>query len=151
MLRLLESFKKKQLLAGRDVSLFNPMVGKGTELTFLARFPLFPHILANISFVLVGVVELLEVGMGELALVMAAFPRFLVIRFALFCIVEDHVWSPPMVEGLMCIDAMVPIMLFGLVGTHGSLVPIDVEDQRVDRLQIILQPLLISILMIQVC
>ena len=80
---------------------------------------------------------------------MAAISRFLVIGFALFCVVEDQIWGPPVVEGLVSVDTVVPVMLLRLVRTHRRLVPVDVEDQWVDRLQIALQPLLIRILWIQ--
>lgn len=47
-----------------------------------------------------------------------------------------------MVEGLMCINTMVPVMVFRFVCTKCSLVAIYVEDDRVYSFQIVLKSLL---------
>lgn len=47
-----------------------------------------------------------------------------------------------MVEGLMCINTMVPVMVFRFVCTKCSFVAIYVEDNWIDSFQIVLKSLL---------
>lgn len=47
-----------------------------------------------------------------------------------------------MIEWFMCINAVIPVMIFGFVGTKSSFVSVNVEDYRIDRFQVLFQSFL---------
>lgn len=115
---------------------------EGTQLPLLAALLTAIELLAWVCLILIWVVEPFECRVGVLAVVRTPSPRLLVIVFALVRQVKVLVRRPPVVEGLVRVDAVVPVVVLRFVGAVGCLVAVDVEDNGVYRFQVELEPLL---------
>lgn len=87
-------------------------------------------------------VKSLKSGMGELTIHVATSPGLWIIVLALFGIVKILIWRSSMVKRFVEVNAMVPIMVFGLVWAQGSFVSINIEHDWLNVLEIDLQSFL---------
>lgn len=127
-----QSIMQEHFITYRDIPLLELFVHECTEFTLLA-IPLFAWVLlARICFILVWMIESLECGMWQLALVIASRASVLVVVLALIWQVIVLVGATPEVKRLVCIHTVVPIMILRLVSTKGCLVPIHIEHNRIN-------------------
>ena len=66
----------------------------------------------------------------------------MVVLLALLAHIEVLIRRPPIVKGFMCVNTMVPVVIFGLVCTVSGLIPIHVEDDWINGFQVDFKPLL---------
>ena len=117
-------------------------MNKSTKLSFLTSLSLFPKLLAYISLVLVGMIKPFKCCMRERTIFSATSSSFLIILFTLLRLIVKFVRRSSMVKWLVRINTMIPIMIFRLVSTKGSLVSEDIEDNWVDSFQIFFESFL---------
>jgi len=122
---------QEQLVTLGDHSLFDFIMNESAELSFLASFLLTVKLLTRIRFVLIRMIQALESCMREFAGFLTSRTRFLIIVLALLCSVVNFVRRPPEIKRLMCIDTMVPIVIFGLVCAKSSFVSVHIEHNGI--------------------
>jgi len=124
------------------MSLLEVKMHKGTQFTLLARFLLIKVLLTRICLVLLRVIKPLKSCMRKLTFNFTSSTCLRVIALAFLRLVHKLIRRSSVVEGLVCINTMIPVMVFRFVCTKCSLVAIYVEDDRIYSFQIVLKSFL---------
>ena len=116
-----------------DLLLF---VNKCAKRRLLTVLPSPIEMLALISLILVRMIQSLESGVRVLACLYASFPSLWIVGLALLWDIVKLIRLTPVIKRLVSIYTVIPVMILRLVCAKLGLVPIDVEYDRIYRLQV---------------